>query len=98
MTAAGATGRMRLGVWRTALPAAWNEVPSLQLANSEKMSGPCRARVFRRVDRSRSELDGPVVGGCGTASNQTTKALAIGNVTSGYRYRDECAPIRHTSG
>lgn len=29
---------------------------------------------------------------------KTTKTLAIGNVTSGYRYRDESAPIRHTVG
>jgi restriction system protein len=87
--------------------AAWNEVPSLQSANSREdvrtlvervYPGESPCRVANWTGQLWAVRNSIKPGDLVVMPMKTTKALAIGNVTSSYHHRDETAPIRHTIG
>lgn len=87
--------------------AAWNGVPSLQMAKSREdvrtlvervYPGESTGRVANWTGQLWAVRNSIEPGDLVVMPMKTTKALAIGTVTSGYRYRDESAPIQHTVG
>lgn len=87
--------------------AAWNEVPSLQMADSrddvrtlvERVHpGESTGRVANWTGQLWAVRNSIKPGDLVVMPMKTTKALAIGHVTSGYQYRDGDAPIQHTVG
>lgn len=87
--------------------AAWNEVQSLQSASSREdvrtlvetvFSGESTGRVANLTGQLWAVRNSIKPGDLVVMPMKTTKTLAIGHVTSGYRHLDEAAPIRHVVG